>query len=175
MTGSNTDTPAPNADDRGAAHRSLIAWPLSLVAMTAALLLMTQLLSGCGGPARERPDIDEVKEHAAEGVEHLMWRLDGTDEQTERLQAIVAEAVDELAAAHGPRDDLRAELSRLLTAETVDRDAMESLRQQHLARAERMSRVVTTHLADALEVLTVEQRQKVQARLDKHSRRHRWH
>ncbi|MCR9094945.1 MAG: Spy/CpxP family protein refolding chaperone [bacterium] len=155
--------------------RSLIAWPLSLVAMTAALLLMTNVVTGCGGHHRERPDIDEIKEHAAEGVEHVMWRLDGTDEQTERIQAIVADAVDELAAAHGPRDDLRTELAALLTADTIDRDAMEALRVKHLDRAERMSQVVTTRLADVLEVLTPEQRQRVEERLAKHRRRRGWH
>ena len=157
------------------AKRSLIAWPLSLVALTVALLLMANVLTACGGHTRgERPDIDEIKEHATEGVEHLMWRLDGTDEQTERLQTIVLDAIDELALAHGPREDVRAELSALLTAETIDRDAMEALRVKHLDRADRMSGIVTARLADALEVLTPEQRQKVDERLAKHRRRHGW-
>ena len=154
----------------------LIAWPLSLLAMTATLLLMTNVLTGCGGHHRgERPDIDEIKEHATEGVEHLMWRLDGTDDQTERLQAIVTQAIDELAVAHGPRDDLRAEFSTLLTAETIDREAMEAMRVKHLDRAERMSRIVTAHLADALDVLTPEQRAKIEERLAKRRGRRGWH
>ncbi len=175
MNGSNPDATHPEDAEATPLRRRLIAWPLSLVAMTAALLLVANVLSACGGPPRERPDVDEIKAHAVEGVEHLMWRLDGTDEQTERLQSIVAEAVDELSAAHGPRDDLRAEMTRLLTAETIDRDAMEAFRQQHLERAERMSRIATTRLADALEVLTPAQRAQVGERLARHDRRHRWH
>lgn len=175
MTGSNADPMPPKDPEETPSKRHLLTWPLSLVAMTAALLLVANVLSACGGHPRERPGLEEIKEHAAEGVEHLMGRLDGTEEQTDRLQAIVSEAVDALAETRGPREDLRAELARLLTADPIDRTAMEALRQQHLERAERMSAIVTTHLADALEVLTPEQRQQLQTRLAKHPHRGRWH
>ncbi len=170
MTVSNPQSPT---EDDGV-RRRLFAWPLSLFGMTAALLAVAWLTTGCGGH-REPPDIDEIKEHVADGVEHVMWRLDGTDEQTERIQAILADTIDELATAHGPRDAMHGELARVLTAETIDRAAMETLRQEHVARSERLSRVITTRLADVLEVLTPEQRAKLNERLQKHRGRRGWH
>ncbi|MEM9174429.1 MAG: periplasmic heavy metal sensor [Myxococcota bacterium] len=157
------------------ARRNLIAWPLSLLAMTIALLLVANVLTACGGPHRDRPDLDEIKERASEGVEHLVWRLDGTDAQTEALEGIVLDAIDELAAAYGPREDVRAELSALLTADTIDRDAMEALRARHFERADRLTGIATARLADALEVLTPAQRAQLDERLDKRRRRRGWH
>lgn len=170
MTARDSQAYTPN-EEGSSLGRRLVAWPLSLVGLTLGLLLVTNLLAACGGH-RGHHDVDDLKEHAAHGVEHVMDELDGTEEQTARVQSIVVDAVDELAAIHGTRDDLRAEISRLLSAETVDRGAIESLRQEHLDRASRMSRVVTASLADVLEVLTPEQRRALHERVQKHGRRH---
>jgi len=156
-------------------RRRVIAWPLSFVLLTAAFLLMGNVLTACGGHHRGGHDIEDAKEHAADAVDHMMHRLDGTDAQTEQVQAIVTEAIDELIAAHGPKDGLGDAFSAILTADTIDRDALETMRRQHLDRAEVMSEIAMTRFADVLEVLTPEQRAKLDKKFSKHRGRHGWH
>ncbi|MAG29587.1 MAG: hypothetical protein CL908_01680 [Deltaproteobacteria bacterium] len=94
------------ADESRGARRHLVAWPLALIGLTAALLLVTNSVSAWG------------------------------------------------------------------------RGAIESLRVEHLGKADSMSRLVAERLADALEILTPEQRSQLEERFSRHTRRHRrggWH
>ena len=106
----------------------------------------------------------------------MMYRLDATDGQMDEVQAIVIQAIDELMTAHGPKGDDGDAFSALLTADTIDRAALEAMRQKHLGRAEVMSEIAMTRFADVLEVLTPEQRAQLDEKFSKHRRRHRrWH
>lgn len=167
--------PSPEDPSPNDPSRRLVAWPISLVAMTIGLILMANLLSACGRHRGER-DIEDVKDHASHAVEHVLERVDATDDQVERIQAIVADGLDELAAAHGPKQDRHAELKEILTAETIDRDAMEAIRRRHLAKADEMTLIASNRLGEILEILTPEQRVQLADRLEKHRDRHRrWH
>ena len=153
--------------------RVLFSWPISLVGLTVGLLLIANVLSACGG-RRDHHDLAEVKEHASDAVAHMLRKLDATEDQEERIQVIVGDAIDELALAHGPRGEGREEFSALLTAETIDREALEAMRRRHLDRADQMSAVATEHLGEVLEVLTPEQRQQLKERMLKHHKRRGW-
>jgi Spy/CpxP family protein refolding chaperone len=61
----------------------------------------------------------------------------------------------------------------LLTADTIDRGAIEALRAEHLQLAERASRRFAQVLADMAEVLTPEQRKDLAGRMERH--RSGWH
>ena len=160
-------------------RRRLVAWPLSLAALTVALLLVTQVAASVGRGFHGRMDLDELKERADSVVEHLLDEVEATDDQHARIQAIVDTGLDELAAAHGPRDEGPSEWGALFTAEVVDLDAMEALRRQHVERADEMSEIAGRHIGEILEVLTHEQRLELHARFerhrDEHGRGHRWH
>lgn len=169
---SESPEPTPNEE---VARRRLVAWPLSLLALTAALLLVTQVAAGWGARHHEGFDLEDAKEHAEHAVEHLLERVDASDDQSARIQAIVAEGIDELALAHGPDGDAREAWGTLLTADVIDHDAIESLRREHLARADAMSAIASRRIGEILEILTPEQRLELRRRLERHRGRHRWH
>jgi Spy/CpxP family protein refolding chaperone len=170
-----TPRPTPESPPRAAGlRRPLIAWPLALVALTLAMLLVANTVSAWG--RRSGEGLEDAKAHAEFLVSRALRRIDATDEQREAIQSIVAEAIDELASEHGERTPLRQEIEAVLAAETIDRAALERLRIEHLDRADRMSRIVARALADVLEQLTPEQRIQIEEHLEqRHGRRHRWH
>ena len=65
-------------------------------------------------------------------------------------------------------------MHKLLTANTIDRAALEKVRAERLAEADRVSKELVNALADVAEVLTPEQRVIVNERLEqfKSMRRH---
>jgi Spy/CpxP family protein refolding chaperone len=65
--------------------------------------------------------------------------------------------------------DARKQAVALLSAEHVDRAALEALRAQQLQLAEQGSKRITQALADIADVLTVDQKKQLAARVG------RWH
>jgi protein CpxP len=127
-----------------------------------------------GGPFHRGGPIDP--EHAADRADrmmrHLAVEIDATNEQQDKLRSIVKTAVKDLVPmrekAHSARERARA----LLTAPTIDRAAIESFRADQIALADQASKRLAKALGDAAEVLTPEQRQKIEERME--SRRSHW-
>ena len=127
---------------------------------------------GCGwhrgGFAAGPLDPAQVDEHLDRMLKHLYVEIDATDEQKQRLEPIVKQAVKDLLPL---RDKARAGRQRaleLLTADTMDRGAIEALRAEHLQLAEQASRRIAQALGDVAEVLTPVQRKELAARMEKH-------
>ena len=103
---------------------------------------------GFGGPAR------------------IFSELDLTDEQEDRIFAIMdglrSQARPLMREFRGTREDLAA----LLAAPTIDRAAVEALRADRMAKADEASRKLATALTEAAEVLTPEQRAKAAKMLE---------
>ena len=153
--------------------RRLIAWPIALAAATLAMFLIANTVSAWG--SRHEDDIDDFKAHAEYFVDRMLRKIDTSEEQNAQIQQIIGATIDELATLHGDRSTLRDEFSALMTADTIDREAIETLRASHLARADQMSRIVSESLADVMDVLTVEQRAELEERLARRHRRRGWH
>ncbi len=153
-------------------RRPLFWWPFTLLGMTLALMLFAHRVSAGHGPPRGGA---ETWHHPTDRIlDHLLAELDASDAQAERIRAIGEEARALFESQHEQRIDDLAALRAAVTAEPVDRDALEMLRQEHLARAQALSETMTAHLADALEVLDPEQRQQLIARIETF-RAHRRH
>ena len=157
--------------------RSLVSWPLALLALTVGLLLMANSVSAWGRRGVE--DLDDTKAHAEHLVGRMLNKIDASDDQAETIQRIVSETIDELAvirqAPKGEEAGLRREIAALMTAQTIDRVAIEEMRTRHLARADLMSRILSEGLAEVMEVLTPEQRSALEERISRHGQRRRWH
>lgn len=169
----NSTSPQPELEQNPG--RRLLVWPVALAAATLAMLLIANTVSAWG--SRDEHDVDDFKAHAEHFVDRMLRKIDASEEQNVQIQQIIDATIDELAALHENRSPMRAEFAVLMTADIIDREAIEALRASHLARADQMSRIVSASLADVMDVLTVEQRSELEERLGRHHRRHGrgWH
>ena len=124
-------------------------------------------------------DPARAEEHADRMVRHLAIEIDATNEQTDKLRAIVKATVKDLVPLREKIKSTRERARELLTAPTIDRAAIEQLRSEQLANLDAGSRRIAQGLADAADVLSVEQRRKFAEKLDEW-REHRafwrsWH
>jgi len=122
-----------------------------------------------GGPL----DAAAFDEHIDRRLKHLYVEIDASDEQKQRLDPIVKQAVKDLLPLRDKARTARKQAVDLLTAETVDRAAIEALRAEQLQLAEQASRRVVQAFADVAEVLTPAQRKEIAARMEKY--RGGWH
>jgi len=106
-------------------------------------------------------------------LKHLYVEIDATDAQKQRLEPIVKQAAQELLPLRGQMRAARREALALLSAEVIDRAAIERLRAEQIQLADAGSKRLVVALADAAEVLTQEQRVALAERME--HRRRRWH
>ena len=168
---SNESNRKPN-DPQPYRHR-LISWPLMLIGLTVAALLVANTVSAWGRSGQH--DIEDIKAHVDHFLDRALDRLDASDEQDASIRQIVMTAIDDLDTARGELGSGGEALRDLLAADSIDRNALEALRASRLDRADEMSRIVVEGLADVMEILTPEQRRALEARLEKHHERHRGH
>jgi protein CpxP len=121
-----------------------------------------------GGP----DDSVSVQDHVDRAVRHLAIVIDATTEQQDELRAIVTAAVKDLQPLHDQARAAHQEAHDLLLNQlTIDRAALEKVRSEQIALWDTASKRITQAIADAAEVLTPEQRQKL-GELMSHGRNH---
>ena len=163
-----------SSDRRNGRRRLVWASGLAAVAMlVAGGLIASESASAFGrGPwGHHGHDPEEMKEHMALAVDQVLRRLDASDEQRDEVGAIADRTFDALLPLAGEHRESRERMLEILSAETVDRDALEALRAESFTRFETASKTLTDGLADLAEVLTLEQRQEL---LEHAQRRRGW-
>jgi Spy/CpxP family protein refolding chaperone len=130
--------------------------------------------AGFGGWHREgfmRGPVDPARfdEHLERMLKHLYVEIDATDVQRQQLAPIVKSAAHDLLPLRTQLHDARRHAVELLSRDSVDRAALESLRDSQLRLADQASRRLTQALADVADVLTPEQRRQLAERVG------RWH
>jgi Spy/CpxP family protein refolding chaperone len=110
---------------------------------------------------RDQMNPGEQQEHIQRMVGMLSWKVDATTEQKQKLTAIAAAAVKELEPYHQKFFDAHKRAHELLLQPTMDRAALEALRAEQIASADEASKKLVQFLADASDVLTLEQRAKL--------------
>jgi Spy/CpxP family protein refolding chaperone len=161
--------------------------PAALVAAAAAAGAAASQAAGGHGPGYWRGrgfmhgefDPARAEDRAHRMIRHLAVEIDATREQEEKLRALARSAVKDLLPMREQARAARERARGLLVQQTVDRAAIEAFRTEQMALMDAASRRLAQALADAAEVLTPEQRQKLDERLTE-LREHRgfwrpWH
>lgn len=112
-------------------------------------------------------DLEHITERADRMVRHLAVELDASDEQRDRLRAVVRQAVGDLAPLREQSAKAREKARDLLSEATVDRAAIETFRAEQVALADAFSKRVAQAIGDAADVLTPEQRRNIAEHLDR--------
>jgi Spy/CpxP family protein refolding chaperone len=107
----------------------------------------------------------QVEQRVDRAIKHLAIEADATVEQQAKLAAIANAATKDLLPLREKHVANRRQALGLLTAPNVDRAAIEQFRTEQMQLAEAASKRVAQAIADAGEVLTADQRQKLADRL----------
>jgi Spy/CpxP family protein refolding chaperone len=91
-------------------------------------------------------------------VQQMLDKVNATPEQRAKIEAILHAGLASMRGLHGDMASTHARLHQLLTAPTIDRQALEALRASQIASFDQASRKMVDAMADAAEVLTPAQR-----------------
>lgn len=110
---------------------------------------------------------EQIEKRVTKMVRHFAVEIDATDAQQDKIKEVaLATALDMKPL----RADYRAAgeaLANLLTADQVDRAAIEAIRAERMAATDAVSQKLLTAMTDVSEILTVEQRQELAERVEK--------
>jgi protein CpxP len=125
-------------------------------------------MGGPSSPAQIDGRIDRM-------TKHMAIELDATPEQQAKVASIAKSAVHDLLPLREKAQAARGRAVTLLTAPTVDRDAIERLRAEQVGLAETASKRIAQALADASDALTSDQRRKIGDWVESFGPWARWH
>ena len=103
----------------------------------------------------------QIEDRADRMVRHLAIEVDATSDQQEKLRVVVRGAVRDIVPMRDKVHAAREQGRKLLTEPTVNRPEIERLRAEQVALADQFSKRVAQALGDAGEILTLEQRKKL--------------
>ena len=109
-----------------------------------------------------------AKEHLQIASKWLLRDIDASPEQQDRVNAIVAGAVDDLFRLRERHQQNRDAFHRQLGGAPIDRAALEEIRKSEMGVADEASKRLVQALADVSDVLTPEQRQALAERIHRH-------
>jgi periplasmic protein CpxP/Spy len=167
----------PSASTSSRPRRGLLIAAIVLGALTLFVGVRTYVFAN-GGPGwhhgwGEQMSSEEIADRIQHGVKYMLSEVDATADQKTKVTAILQAAAQDV---HGLSDQhlaARTQIHEILTAATIDRARLETVRADELRLADQASKRIVTALADAAEVLSPEQRTKLVDEMQKHH--HGWH
>ena len=111
---------------------------------------------------------EAAKEHLQVAAKWALRDIDASEAQQEKVNAIVAGAIDDLFQLRDQHHANQVALHSQLMGATIDRAALEETRKSEMALADQASKRLVQALADISEVLTPEQRQALAERIHRH-------
>jgi protein CpxP len=164
------------SDDGPSRTRRRVVIVGSLITVVAAVIATTALAFGHGGGSRlgwSGPmSAEEMADRIDHRVKYVLSEIDATNEQKDHITSIMQAAARDVHAMHDQSAG-HQQLREILSAATVDRAQLETLRVDHLRLADEASKRMLTALADAADVLTPEQRSELARKMEQRHRR--WH
>jgi periplasmic protein CpxP/Spy len=106
-------------------------------------------------------DAEEVTFFVQHRIGHALSRVDATQDQRDKINAIAKAAVTDIVAMRKDHDAGREKALAIFKADTIDRNALEALRADRLSAGDAASKRIVQAVADAAEVLKPEQRRQL--------------
>jgi protein CpxP len=166
-----TEQPNPDRAAPGRGRRAAVLTAAALGASLLGALATTSLgqafgppwhaMGGMGGPLTQA----QIEDRADRMVRHVAIEIDANAEQQSKLEAIVKSAIKDILPMREKAAAARQQARDLFAAPTIDRAAIEKLRTEQIANADAFSKRLVQALADAADVLTPDQRKKLNAML----------
>jgi len=106
-------------------------------------------------------DPEQVRERAELTAEWILKSVNATAAQQDQVRAILGDSIDTLVPIAENHRDYREELRAELSRPTIDRAALEGIRESGVGLMDQVSREMIDTVAAVAEVLTPEQRQEL--------------
>jgi protein CpxP len=167
---SNTTSSSPNPTPTRSGRKTAFVITLLAVAVVAGLtgnMLTTAFGQGVAWHVWHHDFMDgplsqaQIDDRIDRMTKHMAIELDATADQQTKIAGIAKAAVGDLLPLHERAQAARGRALALLTASTIDRTAIERLREEQIGLAETASKRIAQAVADASEVLSPDQRRKV--------------
>jgi Spy/CpxP family protein refolding chaperone len=104
-------------------------------------------------------------------LDRILDKVGASASQRSQIHAIWDGLRPQLQAQHQQRATLRKQIVADLTAQTIDANAIEQLRQQSMAVADKLSSLFTQGIVQTAQVLSPDQRKLAQQEMSKHAQR----
>jgi periplasmic protein CpxP/Spy len=114
---------------------------------------------------------EDMAKHMDERISRLIEKVGGTPEQKDRLVKLAQTAAADMKPLREQHMAARKKGMELLSGQSIDRAALERLRQEQMTSADAMSKRMVQHMADAAEVLTPAQRTQVAQQMNERMER----
>ena len=171
----NVNSPAPDAGQKPQRTRcrrtawivvAVVAAGLTGAAVTSAFSRgpghwQGGMMGGHGGMMGGSFDPAQAESRADRMVRHMSIELEATDAQQEKLRAVAKAAVKDLLPMREKAQSARLKARELLTQPAIDRAEIERFRTEQVALADTFSKRVAQAIGDAAEILTPDQRRKL--------------
>ena len=140
----------------------LIAIAASLIAIAGGAIAYAHSGGGHHGPMAGNKHLEHMQA--------MLTKIGASDAQKSQIEGILKPAFDEMKAAHESHSAAFKQFHEAITAPSIDRARLESLRADQLKSLDQASKRLVTAISDAAEVLTPEQRAALAKQIEVHHR-----
>ncbi len=123
---------------------------------------------------RQPKTVEDAQARAEKMAKHLAIEIEADGGQTDKLVALARDVAGDVFPMRADMREARQKGLDILSAETVDRGALEALRTQQFDRFDAVSKRLATALADTAEILTPKQRADLAERVNEWRGRGGW-
>jgi protein CpxP len=111
--------------------------------------------------------------NSQEHLEHMkamLTKIGASDAQKQQIEGILKPAFEDMKAAHESHSAAFRQFHEAITAPSIDRARLESLRAEQIKSLDEASKRLVTAISDAAEVLSPDQRAALAKEIEEHHR-----
>lgn len=118
-------------------------------------------------------DTERMGKFADKRMQHMLDEVKASDAQKSKAAGIVKASLTKGAPLAEKMRDNHVQMRKLMAAATLDKAAIETLRVEQMKLADEASKLMTQTMQEVAEVLTPEQRAKLEEKMGKRGWMHR--